>query len=82
MYNVNDHELKQRINKLSLIFSKEIPDYAGTRLRKLKRENLSDTSILEALENLVKIANIEEFQKRLVQSEKMMIKTICSESFI
>ncbi len=82
LFNVNDHELKQRINKLSLIFSKEIPDYAETRLRKLKRENLSDTSILEALENLVKIANIEEFQKRLVQSEKMMIKTICSESFI
>jgi hypothetical protein len=64
-----------------LILGKEIPDYAANRLRKLKREKLTDNLLIQALENLVEISNVEEFQRRLVQSEKMMIKTICSELF-
>ncbi len=82
LFNQSDFELSERINKLVLLLSKEIPDYAANRLRKLKREKLSDNLLIQALENLVEISSIEEFQRRLVQSEKMMIKTICSESFI
>lgn len=82
LFNQSDFELSERIDRLVLILGKEIPDYAANRLRKLKREKLTDNLLIQALENLVEISNIEEFQRRLVQSEKMMIKTICSELFI
>jgi len=82
LFNQTDFELTQKINRLSTILGREIPDYAATKLRKMRRDNISDGLLIDALENLIKIANIEDFQSRLVQSEKMMIRTICSETLI
>jgi hypothetical protein len=81
-FSQSDQELTSRINRIVEILNKEIPSYTANRLRKLKRERLSDNLLIEALENLIEENNVEEYQKRLVQSEKKMIKTICSESFL
>ncbi|WP_418510390.1 helicase-related protein [Corallibacter sp.] len=82
LFNVTNEELKPKIDRLNRIFQKEIPDYAKTELRALKKQKLSDELMLEALEQLVSKNQIENFQKQAVEMDTQSIKTICSESFI
>ncbi len=53
LFSVKSDELKPRIDKLNRIFQREIPDYAKTELRALKKERLSDELMVEELERLV-----------------------------
>jgi len=82
LFSVKSDELKPRIDKLNRIFQKEIPDYAKTELRALKKEKLSDELMVEALEQLIEKNKIEKFQKQATEMDAQSIKTICSESFI
>src|SRR5690606_29423416 len=82
LFSVKNDELKPRIDKLNRIFQKEIPDYAKTELRALKKERLSDELLIEALEQLVEKNQIEKFQKQTTEMDALSIKTICSESFV
>lgn len=82
MFNQLNRELIPRIDKLNMIFQKEIPDYSKTELRLLKREKLSDDLMIDALEQLVVKNNIDKFQQHAVEMDAMSIKTICSESFM
>lgn len=82
LFSVKNDELKPRIDKLNRIFQKEIPDYAKTELRALKKERLSDELLIEALEQLVEKCKIEQFQKQTTEMDALSIKTICSESFV
>jgi len=81
LFSYSDFELSQRIDRLVQMLTKEIPHYAANNLRKLKRDKLSESQLIEALETFAEVNNIAEFQKRLLQSEKMMIRTVCSERF-
>jgi superfamily II DNA or RNA helicase len=81
LFNVKNDTLKPQIDKLNRIFQKEIPDYAKTELRALKKQKLSDELMIEALEQLVNKNNIERFQKQAVEMDAQSVKTICSESF-
>ncbi len=82
LFSVKNDEFKPRLDKLNRIFQKEIPDYAKTELRILKKEKLSDELMVEALEQLVNKNQIEKFQKQAIEMDTQSIKTICSESFI
>ena len=82
LFSVKDDQLKSRIDKLNRIFQKEIPDYAKTELRVLKKEKLSDELVIESLEQMVDKNQIEKFQKQAVEMDAQSVKTICSESFI
>jgi superfamily II DNA or RNA helicase len=82
LFSVKNEELRPRIDKLNRIFQKEIPDYAKTELRVLKKEKLSDELLIEALEQLVDKNQIERFQDQTTEMDAISIKTICSESFI
>jgi superfamily II DNA or RNA helicase len=82
LFSVKSDELKPRIDKLNRIFQKEIPDYAKTELRALKKEKLSDELMVEALEQLIEKNQIEKFQKQAAEMDAQSIKTICSESFV
>ena len=82
LFSVKSEELRPRIDKLNRIFQKEIPDYAKTELRILKKEKLSDELMVEALEQLVEKNQIEKFQKQATEMDAQSIKTICSESFV
>jgi len=82
LFNVKNDELKTRIDRLNGIFKKEIPDYAKTDLRSLKKQKLSNELMIEALEQLVNKSQIEKFQKQAVEMDAQSIKTICSESFV
>lgn len=74
-----DNNMKERINKLSLIFSKEIPDYAKNKVRSLKKEKLSDDLLIQAMTDIAEKLNLEDFQSKAKESENMVIKVICSE---
>ncbi|MEB8328322.1 phospholipase D-like domain-containing protein [Flavobacteriaceae bacterium KMM 6897] len=82
LFSVKNEALRPRIDKLNRIFQNEIPDYAKTELRVLKKEKLSDDLMIEALERLVEKAQIEKFQKQAVEMDASSIKTICSESLV
>jgi len=82
LFSTNQEEVKSKLNKLNTIFKKEIPDYAKTDLRFLKRQQLSDEKMFEALENLVVKAQIEKFQKNFAEMDAKSIRTICSMSFL
>jgi superfamily II DNA or RNA helicase len=82
LFSVKNDSLKIRIDKLNRIFQKEIPDYAKTELRSLKKMKLSEELMIEALEQLVNKNQIEKFQKQTLEMDALSIKTICSESFI
>ncbi len=72
---------QKRVDELYKVFSKEIPDYAKSQLRRLRRENPSDDVLYDALQRLVEAARILNFQEKEQESEKMIIRTICSEGF-
>lgn len=71
--------LRKKVDELYNIFSKEIPDYAKRQLRVLRRENISNEQLVDVLQRVVETAKIYSFQEREIESEKMIIKTICSE---
>ena len=82
LFSVKNEDLKPRIDKMNRIFQKEIPDYAKTELRALKKEKLSDELLIETLEQLVDRNQIEKFQNQATEMDAHSIKTICSESFV
>lgn len=82
LFNYSDTELKHKVDRLRKIFQKEIPDYAKTELRTLKKQKLSDDLMIEALNQLVEKYKIDSFQNQTLDIDSMSIKTICSERFI
>lgn len=82
IFNSWDEDVKTIIDKLNRIFQREIPDYAKSELRVLKKEKLSDELMIEALTQLVAKYDIENFQNQTLDIDTMSIKTICSESLI
>ncbi|MGH7455948.1 MAG: hypothetical protein ACRENG_31635, partial [bacterium] len=63
------------------IYSNEIPDYAKSQLRRLRRENLTDDLMIDTLQKLIDNARILTFQEKEKEAESMIIRTICSEGF-
>ncbi|MDR0659738.1 MAG: hypothetical protein LBG19_02825 [Prevotellaceae bacterium] len=82
LFNSLNEEYKSKINRLNTIFQREIPDYAKTELRILKKEKLSDNLMIDALELLAEKNQIENFQKRLAIVDTESIRTICSECIL
>lgn len=79
----NDNEyMRRKIDELYNVFSHEIPDYAKRQLRALRREDLSDDILLDALQKVIESARIHSFQEREIEGERMIIKMICSEKRI
>ncbi len=72
---------QKKVDELYKVFSKEIPDYAKSQLRRLRRENPPDDILFEALQRLIEAARILNFQEKGIETEKMIIRTICSEGF-
>ena len=77
----NSSLTQRKVDELYRIFSKEVPDYAKQQLRRLKRENLKDDVMIDALQKLVDSARILSFQEKEQESEQLIIRTICSEGF-
>lgn len=77
----NNPLYQKKVDELYEIYSKEIPDYAKGQLRRLRRENLSDEVMIDALQKLVDTARILKFQEKEKESESLIIRTICSEGF-
>ncbi|MCG8608393.1 SWF/SNF helicase family protein, partial [bacterium] len=77
----NNPFYQKKIDELYVIYSKEIPDYAKGALRRLRRENLSDDLMVDALQHLTDTARILSFQEKEKEAESMIIRTICSEGF-
>ena len=73
---------RKKVNELHDLYSKPIPDHAKRLLRNLKRVQPSDEKMVESLQDFIASANIREYQDREMESEQMMIRTICSESLI
>ena len=74
--------IQKKADELYKIFSKEIPDYAKSQLRRLRRENPSDDkAMFDSLQNLVETARILTFQEKEKESENLIVRTICSEGF-
>lgn len=73
---------QKKIDELYKVYSKEIPDYAKSQLRRMKKENPPDDILIDILQRLVESARIIPFQEKEIESEKMIIRTICSEGFI
>jgi superfamily II DNA/RNA helicase len=80
LFNNNPNQQK-KVDELYKVFSKEIPDYAKSQLRRIRRENTPDDALFEALQRLIESARILNFQEKEKESEKMIIRTICSEGF-
>ena len=80
LFNANPHYQK-KVDELYQVYSREIPDYAKSQLSKLRRENLSDDMLLDALQKLIDASRILNFQEKEKETESMIIRTICSEGF-
>lgn len=80
LFNNNPH-YQRKVDELYKIYSSEIPDYAKSQLRRLRRENLTDELMIDALEKLYYNARIRTFQEKEKEAESMIIRTICSEGF-
>jgi len=78
LFNINPHYQK-KVDELYEIYSKEIPDYAKSQLRRLRREKLSDEVMIDALQKLIDTARILTFQEKEKESESLIVRTICSE---
>ena len=74
--------VNEKIDRLNFIFSREIPDYAKSQLRVLKKQKLSDDLMFESLERLVEKAKIEQFQKQGLEAEEQVVVTVCSEGIL
>lgn len=81
LFNDNDY-MRRKIDELYNVFSHEIPDYAKRQLRALRREDLSDDILLDALQKVIESARIHSFQEREIEGERMIIKMVCSEGRI
>lgn len=77
----NNPFLQKKIDELYKVYSKEIPDYAKSQLRRMRKENPPDDILIDALQRLIEAARILSFQEKEIESEKMIIRTICSEAF-
>ena len=77
----NNPSQQKRVEELHNVFSKEIPDYAKSQLRRLRRENPHDEILYDALQRLIETARILNFQEKEKETEKMIIRTVCSEGF-
>lgn len=77
----NNPYYQKKIDELYNIFSRKIPDYAKSQLRRLRRENISDDLLVDILQKLVDTARVRSFQEKEKESESMIIRTICSERF-
>ena len=60
----NNPLYQKKVNELYEIFSREIPDYAKSQLRKIRRESLSDEVLINALQKIVDTARILNFQEK------------------
>ena len=80
LFNGNEYQLK-KIDELFIILGKEIPDYAKSQLRRLRRENLSDDSLIEHYGKSLNLHEFYRFQEKEKESEKLIVRTICSEGF-
>ncbi|MDD8018260.1 MAG: helicase-related protein [Bacteroidota bacterium] len=77
----NNPFLQKKIDELYNVFRKEIPDYAKSQLRRMRKENPPDDVLVDALQRLIETARILPFQEKELESEKMIVRTICSEGF-
>jgi len=77
----NNPLYQKKIDELFEIYSKEIPDYAKSQLRRLRREDLSNELIIDSLQRLIDTARILKFQEKEKESESLIVRTICSEGF-
>lgn len=78
----NNPFLQKKVDELYKVYSKEIPDYAKSQLRRMRKENLPDDVIVEVLQRLIETARILSFQEKEIESERMIIRTICSEGLV
>lgn len=69
---------RKKVNELHEIYSKPIPDHAKRLLRNLKRIQASDEKMVESLLDFISSASIREYQDREIETEQMIIRTICT----
>lgn len=72
---------RKKADEMYEVFSKEIPDSAKRRLRQLQRQKIGDDILLDALQSVIESNRILKFQERELESENLVIRTICSEEF-
>ncbi|MBA7538278.1 RNA polymerase-associated protein RapA [subsurface metagenome] len=77
----NNPYYQKRVEELYQVYRQEIPDYAKSQLRRLRREKLSNELMVDALQKLIDNARIRSFQEKEKETESMIIRTICSEGF-
>ncbi len=75
--NAND---RKRADELSQILSREIPRYAITALKSLKKRlGKENTNLIHELSTIITTNRVRDFQNNTLESEQMIIRTICSE---
>lgn len=70
---------RKKVNELHEIYGKPLPDHAKRLLKNLKRAQPEDEKMVEALLEFISSASIREYQDREIETEQMIIRTICSE---
>ncbi len=75
-------ELRKKVNELHEIYSKPIPDHAKRLIRNLKRSQPSNERLIESLQEFISSASIRDYQEREIETEQMIIRTICSEMIL
>ncbi len=72
-------EHQKKAEEMHQVFAKEIPSSAQKRLRELKKRNVPDSSLLAELQYIIDTTRILKFQEKSLESENMIVRTICSE---
>lgn len=75
-------EWRRKVNELHEIYSKPLPDHAKRLLKNLKRAQPDDERMVDALLEFISSANIREYQEREIETEQMIVRTVCSEQLI
>lgn len=70
---------RKKVNELHEIYSKPLPDHAKRLLKNLRRAQQDDEKMVDALLDFISSASIREYQDREIETEQMIIRTICSE---